>query len=651
MADSLLDIFSTFFTNDVVQQTSAFLDESPAHTEKAVQAAVPALLAALSARASTVRGAESVMSLIDQVGSKLDVPALLGDASPPYADLATLGRTLLAALFGCDAESMSDALATAAGVRPASASTLLGVMMPIVLGVLGRETTTRNLNPGGLASLLASERDEISHFVPPSLNAAISTLRSPSLQTLPLPPQPTPTTPPPPPTAPSAPTAAQRAQQPPPPQQDPLRAQPAASESTQRRAEVSSPSPERTQATAPPPTRPQQPMPPGPATPRAQQPAASESPKLGAQATSTSAQRPQTAQAPPTSPTPRAQEPAPSRKGRRGRQQPAGSWQAVQPSAQQTAPRAQQSAADSRQPRAEAAPASAQATQAAAQQPRAPEPRPSQQVSQRPPRSTSQPAPQSAASRDEQPSAQARRRPSWLVPAIVIALLALIAWYFLRPHGLEERRAAAFDPPPPASAPAPSAPAPGSPAGATTPTAPATPPPSTPAAGSATAPAATAPAASTPAASTPAASPSAAVRHHLRLEAGSASETLDNFLASGANDVPKTFTFDRIVFQSASTTLMNRSRRTVAELTEILKAYPNAQVQLAAHTDNMGDADKNKALSLKRAEAIKKMLVSGGINESRLTTEGFGQEKPIASNNSVEGRRRNRRLELVVVKR
>jgi OmpA-OmpF porin, OOP family len=142
------------------------------------------------------------------------------------------------------------------------------------------------------------------------------------------------------------------------------------------------------------------------------------------------------------------------------------------------------------------------------------------------------------------------------------------------------------------------------------------------------------------------------VRRNLKLDAGSASQSLEEFLASGsAANVPKTFAFDRIVFQSNSTTLMNRSRHTVAELTEILKAYPSVEVQLAAHTDNMGDADKNKALSVKRAEAIKKMLVSGGIAPSRLTTEGFGQEKPIASNNTVEGRRKNRRLELIVVKR
>jgi outer membrane protein OmpA-like peptidoglycan-associated protein len=231
------------------------------------------------------------------------------------------------------------------------------------------------------------------------------------------------------------------------------------------------------------------------------------------------------------------------------------------------------------------------------------------------------------------PVLQGRRRMSWLVPALIIALLALLAWYFLRPHGLEERRAAAFDPP---SA------------------APATPPSTGSAPALAGSPGAAAPSGASAAVPGTAAGtvPSAVARHNLHLESGTASETLEKFLATApAGEVPKAFTFDRIVFQSASTTLMHRSRRTVADLIEILKAYPSVEARLEAHTDNMGDPRQNKALSVKRADAIKKLLVAGGIAESRLSTEGFGEEKPIASNDTVEGRRQNRRLDVVVVKR
>ena len=137
------------------------------------------------------------------------------------------------------------------------------------------------------------------------------------------------------------------------------------------------------------------------------------------------------------------------------------------------------------------------------------------------------------------------------------------------------------------------------------------------------------------------------------MEPGSASAALDAFLASGGSTapLPKAFTFDHIVFQSASTRLMNRSRHTVSELIEVLKAYPNVEARIEAHTDSMGDPQQNKALSEKRADAIRQLLVSGGIADSRLKTEGVGEDKPIASNDSVEGRRKNRRVEVVVVKR
>src|SRR5262245_46555302 len=99
MAVSLLETFQTYLTPDVLQQISAFVGETPAHTETAVQAAVPALLVGLTDRMSTTLGSERVMSLINQVGAKLDVAALLGVSDtretrglqPPFEDLTTLG--------------------------------------------------------------------------------------------------------------------------------------------------------------------------------------------------------------------------------------------------------------------------------------------------------------------------------------------------------------------------------------------------------------------------------------------------------------------------------------------------------------------------------------------------------------------------------
>ena len=82
-----------------------------------------------------------------------------------------------------------------------------------------------------------------------------------------------------------------------------------------------------------------------------------------------------------------------------------------------------------------------------------------------------------------------------------------------------------------------------------------------------------------------------------------------------------------------------------------MKCFPQTQVQLDGYTDNTGDAAANKKLSLDRATAVKDLLVKGGIEESRMTTQGFGQDNPVASNDTEEGKAKNRRLELVVQKR
>jgi len=106
-----------------------------------------------------------------------------------------------------------------------------------------------------------------------------------------------------------------------------------------------------------------------------------------------------------------------------------------------------------------------------------------------------------------------------------------------------------------------------------------------------------------------------------------------------------------LLVESGTTTLTPESRPTVDSLTTILKAYPSVSVGLEGYTDSTGDATANTKVSLDRAAAVKTLLVGGGVAESRIGTAGYGPDRPVASNDTEEGRAKNRRLELVVEKR
>jgi OmpA-OmpF porin, OOP family len=130
---------------------------------------------------------------------------------------------------------------------------------------------------------------------------------------------------------------------------------------------------------------------------------------------------------------------------------------------------------------------------------------------------------------------------------------------------------------------------------------------------------------------------------------GSINYNLARFLADkSATDVPKTFVFDHLNFDSATTRLTPESVATVNDLASVLKAYPSAQVQLVGHTDNTGSPTANQTLSLDRANAIKDTLVAQGVGADRVSTAGYGQDRPVAPNDTEAGKAQNRRLELNV---
>ncbi|AQG77935.1 sodium-translocating pyrophosphatase [Spirosoma montaniterrae] len=111
------------------------------------------------------------------------------------------------------------------------------------------------------------------------------------------------------------------------------------------------------------------------------------------------------------------------------------------------------------------------------------------------------------------------------------------------------------------------------------------------------------------------------------------------------------FDFDRLLFETGSATLKPESEEQLKNVAEILKAYPNVNVKLGGYTDNTGNANANLKLSGDRAASVKAELVKLGIADSRLESEGYGQEYPVASNDTEEGRAQNRRISIRVTKK
>jgi OOP family OmpA-OmpF porin len=104
-----------------------------------------------------------------------------------------------------------------------------------------------------------------------------------------------------------------------------------------------------------------------------------------------------------------------------------------------------------------------------------------------------------------------------------------------------------------------------------------------------------------------------------------------------------------VEFDFDKSTIKKGYDKDINDLAKVMKDYPDLNVVIEGHTDNVGTAAYNKKLSQRRAEAVKQYMVEqDGINANRITAEGFGFDRPIASNDTDEGRQRNRRVEAAV---
>jgi outer membrane protein OmpA-like peptidoglycan-associated protein len=105
------------------------------------------------------------------------------------------------------------------------------------------------------------------------------------------------------------------------------------------------------------------------------------------------------------------------------------------------------------------------------------------------------------------------------------------------------------------------------------------------------------------------------------------------------------------LFATNSATLLPGAQPEIQRIANVLRQYPETNIQIAGHTDSTGNEVYNQQLSERRAEAVRTALIGMGVESPRMTTMGYGESMPIASNNTESGRQQNRRVEVRIIPR
>ena len=111
------------------------------------------------------------------------------------------------------------------------------------------------------------------------------------------------------------------------------------------------------------------------------------------------------------------------------------------------------------------------------------------------------------------------------------------------------------------------------------------------------------------------------------------------------------FSFDRLLFENGKSTLVASSQEQLKNIAEIMKAFPNVEIKLGGYTDNIGKQESNLKLSSDRANSVMSELIKLGVAASRVKAEGYGDQFPVASNDTDAGRQQNRRIDIRVTKK
>ena len=127
-------------------------------------------------------------------------------------------------------------------------------------------------------------------------------------------------------------------------------------------------------------------------------------------------------------------------------------------------------------------------------------------------------------------------------------------------------------------------------------------------------------------------------------------DTKDEFADWYPLEEEKIIPLDNILFDTDKSIIRKKGKSDIDRLLKIMKEYPSMEIEVGGHTDNQGTFEYNMQLSSRRAKAVVQYLINGDIEESRLSYIGYGTTRHVATNDTEEGRQKNRRVEFRIRK-
>ena len=114
-------------------------------------------------------------------------------------------------------------------------------------------------------------------------------------------------------------------------------------------------------------------------------------------------------------------------------------------------------------------------------------------------------------------------------------------------------------------------------------------------------------------------------------------------------ELPKVYTLENVYFDTGKSTIRPASYPSLNNLAELMSFKKKMKIEIAGHTDDVGEVDANQKLSEARANSVRNFLLKKGISPENVIAKGYGESHPIASNDTPEGKQKNRRTEVRIL--